>query len=115
MRRVVVIPFVGVGSEEYLSQSIYDTGYHIKKVGCIIFLHFDYLSWYSVGLPRVSKQNFKLVCLNAKPPNKGIPVDLSPFYGTLNENKLLKAPQNQEEDTDIPFTVTAAISCCEIY
>ena len=63
MRRVVVIPFVGVGSEEYLSQSIYDTGYHIKKVGCIIFLHFDYLSWYSVGLPRVSKQNSKLVLI----------------------------------------------------
>ena len=33
-------------------------------------------------------------------------VYLSPFYGTLNENQLLKAQQNQEGDTDIPFTVS---------
>ena len=33
-------------------------------------------------------------------------VYFSPFYGTLNENQLLKAQQNQEGDTDIPFTVT---------
>ena len=39
--------------------------------------------------------------------NKCTPVDFSPFYGTLNENQLLRAKQNQEKgDTDTPFTVT---------
>ena len=27
-------------------------------------------------------------------------VDFTPVYGTLNENKLLRAQQNQEEDTN---------------
>ena len=33
-------------------------------------------------------------------------VDFSPVYGTLYENQLLRAQQNQEGDADIPFTVT---------
>ena len=33
-------------------------------------------------------------------------VDFPPVYGKLNENKLLRAQQNQEGDTNIPFTVT---------
>ena len=54
----------------------------------------------------VYKQNSTLVCLNAKMPNKGISVDISPFYGTLNENQLLRTQQNQEGDTDIPFLLS---------
>ena len=40
-------------------------------------------------------------CLDSKLPNKGIPVDFPPVYGTLNKNQLLRAQQNQEGDTDI--------------
>ena len=51
-------------------------------------------------------QNSKLVCLDEKLPNRGIPVDFVPVYGTLNENQLLlKAQQNQEGDI-IPFILS---------
>ena len=33
--------------------------------------------------------------LNSKMPNKGIPMDFPLVYGTLNENQLLRAQQNQ--------------------
>ena len=33
-------------------------------------------------------------------------VDFPPVYGTLNDNQLMSAQQNQEGDSDIPFTVT---------
>ena len=33
-------------------------------------------------------------------------VDFTPVYGTLNENKVLRAQQNQEGDTNISFAVT---------
>ena len=33
-------------------------------------------------------------------------MDFPPVHGTLNENQLLRAQQNQHGDTDLPFTVT---------
>ena len=42
--------------------------------------------------------------IHSKLPKKGIPVDFTPVYGTLNENQLLA--QQSQEDTDIPFAVT---------
>ena len=40
-----------------------------------------------------------------KTAEKRYTVDFTPVYGTLDENQLLRAQQNQEGDTDIPFTV----------
>ena len=48
-------------------------------------------------------------------PNKGIPWIFAQFNGTLNENKLLRAQQNQEGDTNIPFTVTVYLFLAKIH
>ena len=37
-------------------------------------------------------------------------VDFPPVYGILNENKILRVQQNQEGDTNIPFTVGIPLS-----
>ena len=44
------------------------------------------------GIPQTAKQRYT--------------VDFPPVYGTMNENQLLRAQQNQEEVADIPFPVT---------
>ena len=41
-----------------------------------------------------------------KTANKGYTVDFPRVYGALNKSQLSRAHQNQEGDTDIPFTVT---------
>ena len=41
-------------------------------------------------------------------------MDCPPVYGTLNENQLVKAQQNQEGDNDIPFTVTIYLFLAKI-
>ena len=51
-------------------------------------------------------QNSKLVCLKFKNTKKRYTGGFPPVYGTLNENQLLRAQQNQEGNTDISFTVT---------
>ena len=53
-------------------------------------------------------QNSKLVCLKFKNTKKRYTGGFPPVYGTLNENQLylFRAQQNQEGDTDMPFTVT---------
>ena len=48
----------------------------------------------------------KYDCHTSKLPNKGIPVDFPPVCGTSSDNQLIKAHQNQEGGTDLPFAVT---------
>ena len=39
----------------------------------------------------------------------------SPVYGTLHENQLLRAQQNHEGDTDLPFAVTVYLFLAKKY
>ena len=68
---------------------------------------------FSLGLPRVSNQNFKLVLISKCQTT--VYRNILPVYGTFEEKSaiegILKAQQNQEGDTD---TVTAYIFLAKI-
>ena len=47
----------------------------------------------------VYEQNYKLICLDAKLPNKGISVYFTSFYGTSNDYYVCKMTKNHEMNT----------------
>ena len=62
------------------------------------------------GLPILSRytsfwQKYD-VCLNFQKAKNGIPLIYQPDYGTLASLRYIQQQQNQEGDTDVPFTVT---------
>ena len=55
---------------------------------------------YRHGIPLLGKK----MCLNFQPAKQRYTIDFTPYYGTSASLRYIQ--QNQEGDTDIPFTVT---------